>query len=405
MLITVDESQFFDSNDENKMSDNFSDEDNASMREALSLGSFAGHRFVDITHFEPVNLLHRYNEKPDWWNPADKHGREYLRSNCDDLDVWDERDGLTDIRIVNCEVIPRLAFQFCYNLRVVIMSDCVERIDDFAFQNCLNLEYVRLSKNITYIGERAFEGCLKLQSLIIPDICKMIDQFAFRNCRSITMLRIPEISNPENYLFDDCNKLLQRININDACPSKMNLSINKFCWSRFDELALHQVCSSQTPRAFDIFNMLEKLGPRIGLETDYQGMTALHILMTNAHITCHDTTALAIYLRLCPEAGVVNDKYGQTPLDYLIQKAVGHSISMVNTYYDYCPAIKMAVTDYSDLISTACTCSCHVPRDVLQLITEIFSKYLPDLDKLGPEFVVGSYLEVCPECDTPEDDI
>ena len=381
------------------MSDNFRDEDNASTREALSLGSVAGHRFIDITSFEPS---FNHFEEIEYWNPVDKYGKEYLNNS---LEECDKRKKLTDIRIVNCEVIPELAFHLCANLRVVIMSDCVEKIDDHAFDDCINLEYVRLSKNITYIGEHAFDSCSKLQSLIIPEKCKMIDRCAFRACSSMTMLRIPKISNFENYLFVGCDKLLQHISINDECPSKRNVAINKLCWSRFDELALHQVCSSQTPRALEIFNMLQKLGPNAGLEIDYQGMTALHILMANAHITCHDTTALAIYLRLCPQAGVVKDKYGQTPLDYLIQKAVGHSRAMVNTYYKYCPAIKMVESDYSDIISTACTCSYHVPSDVLQLISDIFLKHLPDIDKLGPESVVGSYLEVCPECDTPEDSI
>ncbi len=63
--------------------------------------------------------------------------------------------------------IGKMAFDDCPQIRSVIMSDSITRIEDFAFNMCENkilhhLGYVKFSKNLTHIGNYAFKNCHNL---------------------------------------------------------------------------------------------------------------------------------------------------------------------------------------------------------------------------------------------------
>ncbi len=63
--------------------------------------------------------------------------------------------------------IGKMAFDDCPEIRSVIMSDSITRIEDYAFNMCENkvlhkIGYVKFSKNLTHIGNYAFRNCHNL---------------------------------------------------------------------------------------------------------------------------------------------------------------------------------------------------------------------------------------------------
>ncbi len=83
------------------------------------------------------------------------------------------------------EEIDIYAFEYAENLKSVVMSDNVTRIEG-AFGNCINLESITLPKYITSVHCSAFSDCSRLKSIVIPDSVTHIDMLAFTDCPSLT---------------------------------------------------------------------------------------------------------------------------------------------------------------------------------------------------------------------------
>lgn len=69
---------------------------------------------------------------------------------------------------------------YCYTFNDAI-GDCM-------FEYCVNLKIIILPNNLSYIGRSAFASCVSLSSIIIVDSVKSIDIWAFSGCESLTSI-------------------------------------------------------------------------------------------------------------------------------------------------------------------------------------------------------------------------
>ena len=187
----------------------------------------------EIEHFEDV-YPHYYNDEIE-------------------RDDWE-----VGIVLPGVEVIPDLAFVDCGNLKTVIMSDSVRRIEKRAFADCGRLSYVRLSTNLQFIGINAFMMCRSLTSIFIPPSCGWIGSYAFLGCKELIIFHVPqqtqlrqgvisstkllEISPHENNTyFEETNDWIRNINMNE-------------------EYELHRACSSFNPMEDIIYGIVRRKG-------------------------------------------------------------------------------------------------------------------------------------------------
>ncbi len=75
---------------------------------------------------------------------------------------------LTSIDLSNVEVIGANAFNDCSNLKNIIMSNKLKRIEHHAFMFCKKLKNIKLNDGLKYLGECAFQNCTELEWIYIP---------------------------------------------------------------------------------------------------------------------------------------------------------------------------------------------------------------------------------------------
>lgn len=89
--------------------------------------------------------------------------------------------------------MERNVFGNCYSLTNIIMPESVKSIDKNAFYNCRSLLSIILSKNgVTSINDNAFDGCSSLANIIIPEGITYFYNGLFQGCYSLRNIIIPE---------------------------------------------------------------------------------------------------------------------------------------------------------------------------------------------------------------------
>lgn len=335
-------------------------------------------KFTKITSFRKHDLY-------DVELPFDDNGKPYGD---------DEREELIAVQITNCTKIPQQAFFCCDKLKIVIMDDFVEELGNNSFFRCFSLEYVRLSRNTKRIGRAAFTECKSLSSMIIPSGCREIGRAAFDGCKSLTLLKVPPSVQFVDISVHGCNKLIKHTDFATTDATEFQ----DFIRNRFKHLPLHQICSSTNLTDSEFRVVLSNLDSESCLDVDYQGRTALHILMANPHCSCHDTVILRELLKLCPKAGNVWDKFGKLPLHYLLEKLAGCSLELITVYESFCPDIQQ-IPEYSNLIANAYCCRCKASAFNIKVISHLFQCNYPCMDVSGLELAVADYLKHCDVCD------
>lgn len=78
-----------------------------------------------------------------------------------------------------------------------------------AFQNCYDLKTVTLSDGLKSIGENAFWGCQRLKSLVVPEGVESIGNNAFSYMGSLTSIELPEsLKRLGSYLIEGDEELM-----------------------------------------------------------------------------------------------------------------------------------------------------------------------------------------------------
>ena len=83
----------------------------------------------------------------------------------------------------NVKEISRYAFSGNKNIKNIVISDTVEKVNDFAFERCSKLEYVRLNSKV--IKNRAFRWS-SLQKIEIGQNVNIIEALVFEGCENLT---------------------------------------------------------------------------------------------------------------------------------------------------------------------------------------------------------------------------
>ena len=119
-----------------------------------------------------------------------------------DIEIPEEIDGK---RVTE---IGKSAFESCYNLISVKISNGVTSIGDSAFENCGNLTSIEIPNSVTSIRKEAFEWCTDLTSIRIPDSVTSIGEEAFLGCFDLASVTIPSsVTSIERSAFAYCSRL------------------------------------------------------------------------------------------------------------------------------------------------------------------------------------------------------
>lgn len=97
--------------------------------------------------------------------------------------AFNECNVLEEVDLPNATSIDANAFQGCYNLRRVVLSDNLKSIPNYAFENCTNLMDINIPSGLTTIGASAFRYCRRIERLNFPASLASISTMAFSNCK------------------------------------------------------------------------------------------------------------------------------------------------------------------------------------------------------------------------------
>ncbi len=202
-----------------------------------------------------------------------------------------ELDGVTATSIGNN------VFEGCTSLQsFTIPNDVsVTTIGWRAFALCKSLKSFTIPHGITTIGRGTFDSCISLFSVCIPDsddgvvsaTINEIEDWAFENCTSLQSIYVPNtVKTIGHAAFYNCNTLqLRQTNGTNYHPN-----INTWLRRRFDNLPIHRACyyaNDDTESAINNLSTIIRDNAQTLAVTDTgaMGMTPLHILCCNPHIT------------------------------------------------------------------------------------------------------------------------
>ena len=112
--------------------------------------------------------------------------------------------------------IGEWAFEYCENIKEIILPNTVKEIGYDAFYACVSLENIVLSNTLEKIGSRAFSDCKKLAQIVIPESVVIMEDNIFQGCISLKELYIPKnvtsfngysVESPYFYTMWDCTSL------------------------------------------------------------------------------------------------------------------------------------------------------------------------------------------------------
>ena len=82
-------------------------------------------------------------------------------------------------------VIGEDAFDGCYSLESIELSDTVESVGNFAFSRCKSLKTINIPNSVKNIGAGAFHMYKSLKSVQMPEELETLGSFAFSNCTEL----------------------------------------------------------------------------------------------------------------------------------------------------------------------------------------------------------------------------
>lgn len=82
------------------------------------------------------------------------------------------------------------AFQNCYDLQEITMSNKLAQIYSDAFSDCVSLKRVEFPETLGTIGGGAFSGCTSLNSIVLPENTVNLGGGAFRDCSNLMYIEI-----------------------------------------------------------------------------------------------------------------------------------------------------------------------------------------------------------------------
>lgn len=103
--------------------------------------------------------------------------------------------------------IEKESFRCCANLKTVTINNGVNSIGYGAFGSCTCLKNIKFPQSITKINSYAFYYCESLENVDIPNSVSMIGHMAFGGCSKIKCITIPEKAKLDGNPFGNCKSL------------------------------------------------------------------------------------------------------------------------------------------------------------------------------------------------------
>jgi hypothetical protein len=272
------------------------------------------------------------------------------------------------------QVIGDEAFKSCISLLRINIPSSVTTIDDWAFFNCTALVEVKLHEGLQVIGDEAFRRCILLLRIYIPSSVTSIGNEAFKYCQALVQVKLHEgLQRIGEEAFYGCISLLRIIipssttsigrNSFARCDLLRNVTIPStsaitqeqlassflilhdteiildLIKGRFDDLSMHQLCNNYNPapgtqaevqaRCEAFIQAVNQHPIHEFQRQDCLGMTPLHILLCSG--IDYGMRVLECMIEKCPDAMLIQDKWGKVPLDYaLLGKA---SIAIIDLLF------------------------------------------------------------------------
>lgn len=99
-----------------------------------------------------------------------------------------EEDGDEELIIESTVTeLPINAFEYCVNLKKIVLPEGISAIPQFAFAGCTSLEEVVIPSTVTYVGTYAFAGCDKINSFVVTRNITTMGQMAFSGNRQMKL--------------------------------------------------------------------------------------------------------------------------------------------------------------------------------------------------------------------------
>ena len=148
----------------------------------------------------------------------------------------------TAARFATTANINQYAFNNCYSLENITISNNVTSIKYDIFSLCHSLKNIVIPNSVTNIGTNTFEGCHSLINIVIPNRIKSISTDMFNNCYSLTNVAIPNrVTSIDTYAFARCYSLTNIVIPNKITSIKDSAFYN--CYSLVNVVIPNSVTS------------------------------------------------------------------------------------------------------------------------------------------------------------------
>lgn len=99
-------------------------------------------------------------------------------------------------------------FEYCYALESVTIRGVLTALGNYTFRECYALKNVNLAYGLTSIDSQVFYNCFGLKRIVLPNSITYIGSEAFRNCRSLKEVSLPaKLKALRAYAFCSCSML------------------------------------------------------------------------------------------------------------------------------------------------------------------------------------------------------
>ena len=193
------------------------------------------------------------------------------------------------------EIIPSNTFFCCQNVKKVIMSDSVKRIEYGGFKRCSSLKFVKLSRNLEYIGGFVFKDCKSLTAIFIPPSCTEIGNCAFYDCINLIIFHVPHTTELGEGVIEDTALF-------EASPFETrhfrHEEVNTWLKSinNSEGLTLHRICSSDTPNTEQVYRYVKDHGLRAMKLPNSIGITPSQYLAANPYFKIEEGKLVKRYI-------------------------------------------------------------------------------------------------------------
>ena len=252
----------------------------------------------------------------------------------------------SSVRVIKCA-----AFYGCASLRFVQLPANLERIEDHAFQNCSLLEAIYLPPTVTHIGNHAFDGCKSLRIINIPDSVMFVGDFVISPaCHGLLSDEIigEGISHDEQlpwlqYRYNELHNLcwdpsVSPQNIQHYIQFNSKYQARDKTSDKPQFTPLHLLAANPSVTGELILAYLQ-LAPDVAIMQDGIGQTPLHMLCSVACSSDSYSGGIRAYLG-CSEgmkAAFIKDEKGRTPLFYLLADNPYVTGEMITVYLQLAP--------------------------------------------------------------------